>query len=181
MTKKKQKLWYIVQTYSGKENSVRDNLLSRIKSLDQEESIFRVICPDITIETQKDGVTVEKVEKQFPGYVFVEMIDNDESWWVVRNTPGVTGFLGSSGKKARPIPVPQEEMDKILTQENLNESAINYAVGDDVTIVKGNFKDTIGVVDSIDVKNNEVIVLIEFMGNSEQQLHLKLDDIVKYE
>lgn len=181
MTKKKQKLWYIVQTYSGKENSVRDNLLSRIKSLDQEESIFRVICPDITIETQKDGVTVEKVEKQFPGYVFVEMIDNDESWWVVRNTPGVTGFLGSSGKKARPIPVPQEEMDKILIQENLNVSAINYAVGDEITIVKGTFKDRIGVVESIDEKNNKVTVLIEFMGNSEQQLDLKLDEVVKYE
>lgn len=162
------RLWYIVQTYSGKEDSVRDNLISRITSMDMEGQIFQVIIPEDTIqETLKDGTAKEKIVKRFPGYVFVEMIDNDNSWYVVRNTPGVTGFLGSSGKKARPIPVSNEEMEPILKQCGLlKEKEINFHVGDSVTVIAGNWKDQIGVVEAIDMDKREVAISLELFGRT---------------
>lgn len=166
-----EKRWYIAQTYSGKEDSVAENLKSRIKMLDMEEQIFRVLVPEETIVVEtKDAKTgaitkKEKVQKVFPGYVYVEMIDNDDSWWVVRNTPGVTGFLGSSGKKARPIPVPEEQIEPILKSQGIVKQAeINFEVGDFVTMVSGPFKDQTGQVLDIDLENKSCTVEIEFMG-----------------
>ena len=122
---KGEKLWYIVQTYSGKENAVKENLIQRIKSMDMEGQIFQVIVPEqIVQEKKEDGTIKEKVVKTFPGYVFIEMIDNEQSWWVVRNTPQVTGFLGSAGKKTRPVPVPQYEMDPILKACGIRSSNV---------------------------------------------------------
>ena len=168
-----EKRWYIVQTYSGKENSVKDNIVSRISMLDMQEQIFQVLVPEETIVTEtKDAKTgeiirKEKVQKVFPGYVFVEMIDNDNSWWVVRNTPGVTGFLGSSGNKTRPIPVPEEEIEPILKMCGaVVEAEINFAVGDMVTIIAGNYKDQTGVVTSINLEKKECSVEIEMFGRS---------------
>ncbi len=167
---KGEKLWYIVQTYSGKENSVKENLINRIKSMNMEEQIFQVIVPEQIVQEkkeEKDGkITIkEKTVKVFPGYVFVEMIDNEDSWWVVRNTPQVTGFLGSSGKKARPVPVPEAEMEPILEMCGIVKTKeLSYQVGDYVTIVSGNFKDQTGRVDLIDLEKNEVTVAIEMFG-----------------
>ena len=102
--KEEQKLWYVVNTYSGHESKVRDNLLMRAQSMGMENNIFRVIVPEQKEVEIKDGVKKEKIKKMFPGYVLVEMIMSDEAWYAVRNTPGVTGFIGSSGKGAKPIP-----------------------------------------------------------------------------
>ena len=166
-----EKRWYIVQTYSGKENSVMENLVSRISMLDMQEQIFQVLVPEETVieETvdKKTGEKVkkEKVQKIYPGYVFVEMIDNDASWWVVRNTPGVTGFLGSSGNKTRPVPVLDEEMEPILEACGVKrESEINFEVGDNVTITGGNYKDFTGVVTEIDLSNKKCTVEVEMFG-----------------
>ena len=99
------KKWYVVNTYSGHEKKVQEKLLMRASSMNMEDYIFRVIVPEQTEVEVKDGVTKEKVKKLFPGYVLVEMIMTDEAWFVVRNTPGVTGFIGSSGKGAKPTPL----------------------------------------------------------------------------
>jgi len=175
---KGQKLWYIVQTYAGKENSVRDNLISRIKSMDMEGQIFQVVVPEEIIQEKKeDGTIKEKTVKKFPGYVFIEMIDNEESWWVVRNTPQVTGFLGSAGKKTRPVPVPKEEMDPILKSCGIIKAPeINYHVGDIVTVVRGNLKDQVGKVETIDIEKNEVIISVEMFGR-EIAVPVSADDV----
>ncbi len=176
---KGEKLWYIVQTYSGKENAVKDNLIQRIKSMDMEGQIFQVIVPEETIQEKKeDGTIKEKVVKLFPGYVFIEMIDNENSWWVVRNTPQVTGFLGSAGKKTRPVPVNKEEMEPILRKCGLvKQEELKYHVGDSVTVVRGNFKDQIGVVQSIDLDKGETIVLVEMFGGRQLPVPIPNEDL----
>lgn len=163
MAEQKEKRWYCVQTYSGKEDQVKDNLKSRITSMNMQEQIFQVIVPEQIIQEKKeDGSIKEKVVKVFPGYVFVEMIDNDDSWWVVRNTPQVTGFLGSSGKKARPSYIPEYEMEPILKMCGvIKAKEINFQVGDTVTCIAGTFKDSTGVVEEIDLENNQVTIEIE--------------------
>ena len=181
-----EKRWYIVQTYSGKENSVMDNLVSRISMLDMQEQIFQVLVPEETVVEEvvdkKTGEKVkkEKVQKVYPGYVFVEMIDNEDSWWVVRNTPGVTGFLGSSGNKTRPVPVPEEQMEPILAMCNIVvEAEINFEVGDNVTLVGGNYKDFTGVVTEIDLPNKKCTVEIEMFGRTVPIMDLDLTEVQK--
>ena len=182
MAIKGEKLWYIVQTYSGKEDQVKENLISRITSMNMQEQIFQVIVPEQTIQEKKeDGTVKEKVVKLFPGYVFIEMIDNEDSWWVVRNTPQVTGFLGSAGKKTRPVPVPAFEMDPILKSCGiLKKPEIKYQVGDTITVIRGNFKDRTGVVEEIDFENNEVTIEIE-MFNRPMSVTIPMDDITVVE
>ena len=115
-----EKCWYVVNTYSGHENKVKEKLEMRIESMDMQDNIFRVVVPEQTEIDIKDGVKKEKVKKLFPGYVLVEMIMSDEAWYVVRNTPGVTGFIGSSGKGAKPIPLLPHEIDRILGQMGMS-------------------------------------------------------------
>ena len=98
-----EKQWCVVNTYSGHENKVKEKLEMRASTMGLEDYIFRVVVPEQTEIEFKDGVKKEKVKKMFPGYVLIEMIMSDEAWYVVRNTPGVTGFIGSSGKGAKPI------------------------------------------------------------------------------
>ena len=100
-----EKQWYVVNTYSGHENKVKEKLEMRAESMNMEDYIYRVIVPEQKEVEIKDGVTKEKVKKMFPGYILVEMVMTDEAWYVVRNTPGVTGFIGSSGKGAKPTPL----------------------------------------------------------------------------
>src|SRR5690606_28385667 len=107
-------------TYSGHENKVKEKLEMRIESMDMQDYIYRVVVPEQTEVEIKDGVKKEKVKKLFPGYVLVEMVMSDEAWYVVRNTPGVTGFIGSSGKGAKPIPLLPSEIDRILGQMGMS-------------------------------------------------------------
>lgn len=161
-----QKLWYVVNSYSGHESKVKENLLMRKESMGMENNIFRVIVPE-TIEVEvKDGVRKEKSKKMFPGYVLVEMIMSDEAWYAVRNTPGVTGFIGSSGKGAKPFPLSKEEIDKILGQdtEKIMEIDTNIEEGTSVKIVDGPFNGMFGKVQSIDKENEKVNVLIDLFG-----------------
>ena len=112
-----EKEWYVVNTYSGHESKVKEKLEMRAESMGFQDNIFRIIIPEETVkEQQKDGSFKEKKKKMFPGYILVEMIMTDEAWYIVRNTPGVTGFIGSSGKGAKPTPLPPQEIDKILDE-----------------------------------------------------------------
>ncbi len=161
-----EKLWYVITTYVGHEANVKDKLEARTESMGMQDNIFRVIIPE-TVEIEiKDGVKKEKVKKMFPGYVFVEMVMSDEAWYAVRNTPGVTGFIGSSGKGAKPTPVPPNEIDHILVTMGMSRVDIEseLKVGDKVNIIDGPFKGMIGTIDSIDTENERLNVLIDLFG-----------------
>lgn len=161
-----EKLWYVVNTYSGHESKVKEKLEAKVESMGMQDNIFRIIIPETTEVEVKDGVKKEKTKKMFPGYILVEMVMSDEAWYVVRNTPGVTGFIGSSGKGAKPTPLLPQEIDRILA--NMGMSRINIEsemnVGDIVNIVDGPFKEMSGKVDSVDLENNRLNVLIDLFG-----------------
>jgi len=161
-----EKLWYVVNTYSGHESKVKEKLEAKIESMGMEDYIFRVVIPETTEVEVKDGVKKEKTKKMFPGYILVEMVMSDEAWYIVRNTPGVTGFIGSSGKGAKPTPLLPQEIDRILV--NMGMSRVNVEddlkVGDSVSIVDGPFKGMIGKVDNIDTENNRLNILIDLFG-----------------
>ena len=160
------KEWYVVNTVSGYEYKVKEKLEMMINSMELHNNIYRVIVPEQKIVEVKNGVKKEKVKKMFPGYVLVEMIMSDEAWYIVRNTPGVTGFIGSSGHKAKPTPLLPQEIDRILSTMGMSRVNIEseMAPGCKVTIVDGPFKGMNGVVDSIDTENNRLNVLIDLFG-----------------
>jgi len=172
--------WYIVQTYSGYENSVKINLERRIESMQMEDYIYQVMIPEeLRQERKADGTIKEKLFKVFPGYVFLEMIVNDESWFIVRNTPGVTGFLGSSGGGTKPVPMPPDEINPILKKCGLMEiPKLDIAIGEKVRVVGGAFRDQIGAIDSIDQEKQEVTVLVDMFGR-QTPVELSFEDIEK--
>lgn len=161
-----EKRWYVVNTYSGHENKVKEKLEMRIESMDMQENIFRVVVPEQTEVEVKDGVKKEKVKKLFPGYVLVEMIMSDEAWYVVRNTPGVTGFIGSSGKGAKPIPLLPNEIDRILGQMGMSRLELGNEIneGDKVKIISGPFTSMYGRIESIDLEHQKLKVLVDLFG-----------------
>lgn len=173
------KLWYVVNAYSGHEEKVKDYLESRRESMGMENNIFRVVIPEQTEVEIKDGVKKEKVRKMFPGYVLIEMVMSDEAWYVVRNTPGVTGFIGSSGKGAKPIPLTDEEVKKFIGDgEATKEICTDVEVSDTVSIIDGPFKGMYGKVESIDKENEKLNVLIDLFGQ-ETPVEVDLVQITK--
>ena len=158
--------WYCVQTYSGFESSVKMNLERRIESMQMEDKIFQVMIPEeLKIEKKADGTTKEKMVKMYPGYVFLEMIVTDDSWFVVRNTPGVTGFLGSSGGGTKPVPVSDDEILPILKKCGLMEvPKFDIELGEKVRVATGPFSGQIGTVDDIDEEKQVVTVLVDMFG-----------------
>ena len=161
-----EKLWYVVNTYSGHESKVKEKLEAKIESMGMEDYIYRVVIPETTEVEVKDGVKKEKTKKMFPGYILVEMVMSDEAWYIVRNTPGVTGFIGSSGKGAKPTPLLPQEIDKILINMGMSRVDVDaeLAVGTKVSIVDGPFKGMEGTIDSIDTENSRLTVLIDLFG-----------------
>ena len=161
-----EKLWYVVNTYSGHEESVKEKLEMRTESMGMQDYIYRVIVPETTEIEVKDGVKKEKKKKMFPGYVLVEMVMSDEAWYVVRNTPGVTGFIGSSGKGAKPTPLQPYEVDKILGNMGISRIDVDneLEVGIKVKIVSGPFNGMFGKVESIDLPNQKVMLLVDLFG-----------------
>jgi transcriptional antiterminator NusG len=155
--------WYVLHTYSGYEEAVARNLKQRIESMGMEDKIFNVLVPTekkIKIKTGKRKVVEEKV---YPGYVLVEMIVTDDSWYVVRNTPRVTGFVGSG---TTPTPISPEEIKELQKRMGVEEPKykIDFALGDAVKIIDGPFKDTDGKVAEIDEGRGRVKVLISMFG-----------------
>lgn len=163
-----ERAWYVVQTYSGCENAAKENILRRVESMGMQDYVFQALVPEVKIiETKKKGQQKEVITKPFPGYVFIDMIVTDESWYVIRNTPMVTGFLGSSGGGAKPVPLTAEEMAPILKMCGIElEEKLNFDVGDQVRIVGGAFTGQVGKVDDIDRSKRIVRVLIDLFGRS---------------
>ena len=161
-----EKEWYVVNTYSGHENNVKEKLEMRASSMGMEDYIYRVVVPEQKVIEEKDGVKKEKVKKMFPGYILVEMIMTDEAWYVVRNTPGVTGFLGSSGKGAKPFPLFDHEIDKILQSMGMSrkEISVDLKVDDRVKITDGPFKLMAGKITEIDLETGKAKVSIDLFG-----------------
>ena len=162
-----EKEWYVVNTYSGHESKVKEKLEMRAESMGFKDNIFRIIVPEETVkETMKDGSIKEKKKKMFPGYILVEMIMTDEAWYIVRNTPGVTGFIGSSGKGAKPTPLKPQEIDKILANMGMTRMDVDKerTVGTKVTIVDGPFKGMDGTISTLDLENSRLTVLVDLFG-----------------
>lgn len=161
------KEWYVLHTYSGYENKVKSNIELRISSMGMEENIFRVIVPEDEEVEVKDGKEKVTVNKTFPGYVLVEMIMSDQAWYVVRNTPGVTGFVGSHGAGSKPSPLLPEEVETLLGRLGVPTHApvdLHVKVGDYVIITEGAFDGMSGKVTEIDDEKQKVKVTIEMFG-----------------
>ena len=169
--------WYVIHTYSGYEDAVREALLQRMESLGMQDYIFDVVVPKETQIVIKKGqpVTVEK--RIFPGYVLVDMIVTDDSWYVVRNTPNVTGFVG-----AGTIPVPVEPEEFKVIKRHMGEAEpkfkIDFSVGDNVIVLGGPFANYDGIISSIDEEKGKVKVLITIFGR-ETPVELEFTEIKK--
>ena len=172
-----QKEWYVVNTYSGHEDKVKEKLEMRANSMRMEDYILRVVVPT---QTEIDEKGKEKVKKMFPGYILVEMVMTDEAWFVVRNTPGVTGFIGSSGKGAKPFPLTPSEVDHILGSMGMSrlDIANELAIGDKVEVTSGPFANMFGKVKSIDLENAKLEVALDLFGQ-ETIVELELSQISK--
>ena len=161
--------WYIVQSYSGQEERVEKNLKQRIQSLDMQDKILQVVIPTEEEVVLKEGKRKSERKKVFPGYILVQMSLDDESWYVVRNTPGVTGFVSSEDekeKRPKPVALEEEEVEAILKQI---ESAppkvtVGFQKGQMVRISAGPFADFIGAVGEIDAGKGKIRVLVSFFG-----------------
>lgn len=155
--------WYVIHTYSGYEDAVEKALRQRIESLNMNDLIFDVVVPKESTITIKKGEHVTEKKRLFPGYVLVDMIVTDESWYVVRNTPNVTGFVGSG---TIPVPVRPEEFDVIMKHSKKEEPKfkINFSVGEQVIISDGPFKNYEGLIDAIDEKKGKLKVLVTVFG-----------------
>ncbi len=154
--------WYVIHTYSGYENKVKTNLERRVESYRMQEQIFDILVPMEEELEIKDGKRKLQKRKVFPGYVLVNMIMTDNSWYVVRNTPGVTGFVGSGQK---PIPLTVAEVDAIMRQMGLVERPrIRVAIGDAVKVKDGPFSGFVGVVEEIAPERGKVKVLVSMFG-----------------
>jgi transcription termination/antitermination protein NusG len=155
--------WFVIHTYSGYENKVRNNLEHRINTMDMRDKIFEVVVPVEDEIEIKDGQRRTVQRKIFPGYVLVKMMMTDESWYVVRNTPGVTGFVGSGNK---PVPLHEDEVKTILKQMRVETPRVKIAFskGQSVRIIDGPFADFIGVVDDLNYEKGKVRVLVSFFG-----------------
>jgi transcription termination/antitermination protein NusG len=156
--------WYVVHAYSGHEEKVRANLLKRVESMDMHDKIFDVLVPTEDVIEIKDGQRRHVSKRIYPGYILVNMVMSDESWYVVRNTPGVTSFVGSGNK---PVPLQEHEVRGIQKQikaEAPSKVAVEYEIGENVRVVDGPFTDFHGKVVEINVEKGKLKVLVNMFG-----------------
>ncbi|MXQ54593.1 transcription termination/antitermination protein NusG [Shimazuella alba] len=161
-----EKNWYVVHTYSGYENKVKTNLEKRLDSMGMQDKIFRVMVPMEEEIEHKDGKKKTVMRKVFPGYVLVEMIMTDDSWYVVRNTPGVTGFVGSAGAGSKPTPLLPDEVQTILQQMGVEEvrTVVDFALGESVKVIEGPFENFVGEIEGVDGDREKLKVLVNMFG-----------------
>ena len=175
---KNKKRWYVVHTYSGHENKVKVNLEKRVEYMDMGDKIFRVEVPQKTITKVKDGKRQDKDEKIFPGYVLVEMIMDDDSWYVVRHTAGVTKFVGANKK---PIPARDSEIKKIIHRTQVEQVAkveLDVKVGDKVRIISGPFADFVGEITEVYPDKAKIRASVSIFGR-ETPVELEYNQIQK--
>ena len=171
------KRWYIVHTYSGHENKVKVNLEKRIEYMNMADKIFRIEVPQKTVTKMKDGKKTDRDEKIFPGYVLVEMIMDDDSWYVVRHTAGVTKFVGSAKK---PIPAKDSEIKKIIhkTQNQVTKVELDVKAGDKVRIISGPFSEFIGDIREVYPDKSKLRAMVSIFGR-ETPVELEYKQIQK--
>ena len=170
--------WYVVHTYSGYENKVKANLERRVASMAMEDHIFRVLVPMEEEYEYKDGKRKLTKKKVYPGYVMVEMIMTDDSWYVVRNTPGVTGFVGPGSK---PIPLQQKEVNLILRHMGVDEPRpkLDFNIGEPVRVIRGPFENFSGVIEEVNPERGKLRVLVSMFGR-ETPVELEYNQVEKY-
>ncbi|MFV8829645.1 transcription termination/antitermination protein NusG [Alkalihalobacterium sp. APHAB7] len=175
-----EKSWYVVHTYSGYENKVKTNLEMRVETMDMTDKIFRVLVP-VEEETEiKNGKSKSVTKKVFPGYVLVEMVMTDDSWYVVRNTPGVTGFVGSAGAGSKPTALLPEEIEGILKQMGVDEPRedIDFEIKESVRVIEGPFANFIGTIEEIQADKRKVKVHVNMFGR-ETPVELEFTQVEK--
>jgi transcriptional antiterminator NusG len=166
--------WYVINTYSGHENKVKTNLEHRVKSMSQEEQVRRVVVPTESVVETKDGQKVQTERRLWPGYVLVHMDLNDDVWGLVKNTPGVTGFVGASGK---PVPLSQPEVDRMLhtavdRAQQQQKARAEFTLGDNVKITSGYLADFDGEIAEINEDQGKLKVLVSIF---ERQVPVELE------
>lgn len=169
--------WYVIHTYSGYENKVKANLEHRINSMDMAEKIFSVIIPMEDVIEYKSGKKVTTSKKVFPGYILVDMELEDDSWYVVRNTPGVTGFVGSP---AKPTPLSHDEVDKIIKRQGFEKPKpkTEFFEGQTVKVTQGPLADLTGTIFEINLDQSKLKVLVSIFGR-ETPVELSFDQVAK--
>ena len=159
--------WFIVQTYSGYENKVKTSLEQRVKAMDLAGRIFQVFIPTQDEIEIKNGQRKTVSHKRFPGYVFVQMCMDDNTWYVVRHTPGVTGFASTtSDSQQKPTPMADAEVEQLMRDQQVAQPRVNigFSVGESVVVTSGPFSDMIGMVDSLDMERGRVRVMVSMFG-----------------
>lgn len=158
--------WYVIHTYAGYENKVKMNLERRVETMGMQDKIFRIIVPEQEETQVKDGKKKVTTKKFFPGYVLAEMIMTDDSWYVVRNTPGVTGFVGSSGQGTKPTPLLPHEVDELLKRIGMKEKTVHFdfELKENVKVKDGPFAEMIGTIEHIDMDKQKVKVHVNMFG-----------------
>jgi transcription termination/antitermination protein NusG len=161
-----EKNWYVVHTYSGYENKVKANLEKRVESMGMQDKIFRVVVPEEEETDFKNGKKKVVKKKVFPGYVLVEIVMTDDSWYVVRNTPGVTGFVGSAGSGSKPTPLLPEEVTMILKRMGFEEKRVdlNFEIGETVKVKEGPLTNKTGIIEEMDKTKSKLRVLVDMFG-----------------
>lgn len=167
--------WYVVHTYSGYENKVKDTLEKSIKSSNMQDYIFDVRVPVEEVSEIRKGKRVKSTRKVFPGYVIVNMIKTNESWYVVRNTRGVTGFVGPESK---PVALSPEEVELMLNSQSM-ESKCSIAVGEEVRILSGPLENFTGTVEEIDAIRAKLRVKVKMFLGREMQVEVDMDQVQK--
>ncbi|MBD8070966.1 transcription termination/antitermination protein NusG [Bacillus sp. PS06] len=161
-----EKNWYVVHTYSGYENKVKANLEKRVESMGMQDKIFRVVVPEEEETEIKNGKKKVVKKKVFPGYVLVEIIMTDDSWYVVRNTPGVTGFVGSAGSGSKPTPLLPDEVTSLLKRMGVDEKSVevDFELKETVRVNEGPFANFTGSIEDIDLDKHKVKVHVNMFG-----------------
>jgi transcriptional antiterminator NusG len=166
--------WYVVHTYSGYENKVKTNIEQTIINRQLEEQIREVLVPVEEVTEIKNGVKKKISRKVYPGYVLINMEMNDDTWYVVRNTRGVTGFVGPGSK---PVPLTEEEVAKYLGNKEATEDVeVNFAEGDLITVISGAWENTEGVIKKIDTKKQTVTINVDMFGR-ETPVEINFSDV----
>ncbi|ADH97649.1 transcription termination/antitermination protein NusG [Salisediminibacterium selenitireducens] len=161
-----EKNWYVVHTYSGYENKVKTNLEKRVESMEMTDKIFRILVPVEEENEVKNGKSKVVTKKVFPGYVIVEMVMTDDSWYVVRNTPGVTGFVGSTGAGSKPTALLPDEADAILRQMGVEapKAEVDFDLKESVKVKEGPFANFIGSIEDISAEKRKLKVHVNMFG-----------------
>ena len=169
--------WYVVNTYSGHENKVKQNLEHRVVSLNQQRAIKQIVVPTETVSEMKDGQKVQQEKRTMPGYVLVNMELSDESWQLVKGTPGVTGFVGASNE---PVPLTQPEVDRLLHREVAQKVATKaqFSIGESVKVINGPLSDFSGEISEINEDASKLKVLVSIFGR-ETPVEVGYDQVKK--